>query len=233
MEEPVDKKNMCFNKALLTRKGVLYPALFLALGGIGGCQMYSLHLLEKAHQKNIELVRNVDTLRLDVDALQKSMNAQIANGIKGQRLMLSKMNESNQNVLELTRAFYLPRNSIPLENPSIVTIDSGRQPKDLLAAITPFNGIGIKYSHRGDRLHIEEVFSGSPAAKAGLYVGDMILKIVGQPVSELGEIQIPQRIRGAQGTSVVLSYAPAGSVGVTKDVSVKREPIDLNNQKQP
>jgi hypothetical protein len=76
-------------------------------------------------------------------------------------------------------------------------------------------GIGAVLAARGDALVLGEVMPGGGAAEAGLVTGDGIVRIDGRPVVELGFPQAVQRIRGPEGSRVVLGVrrASAGSAG--------------------
>lgn len=90
-----------------------------------------------------------------------------------------------------------------------------------------FGGIGIKLRKTDEGLHVKEVIPGLPAEKGGLYPGDIIVKIGGVSVSGMSYTQAVEAIRGQSGTSVTLSYSPAGSVSVIKDVTLVRETIQI------
>lgn len=90
-----------------------------------------------------------------------------------------------------------------------------------------FGGIGIKLRKTDGGLYISEVVSGLPAQKGGLYPGDIIVKIGGISVSGMSYTQAVEAIRGQSGTSVTLSYSPAGSVSMIKEITLVRETIQI------
>jgi hypothetical protein len=85
-------------------------------------------------------------------------------------------------------------------------------------------GIGAVLRSRGDALVVGEVVAGGGAQAAGLVAGDEILHIDGVPVVELGFPAAIQRIRGPEGTQVLLGVRRAGQPPVT-DMSVIRKKI--------
>jgi len=67
-----------------------------------------------------------------------------------------------------------------------------------------FEGIGATVAVRDEQLMIVAPIAGSPAARAGIRAGDIILEIDGVPTLEMGLAEAVLRIRGPEGTSVVL-----------------------------
>ncbi len=65
-----------------------------------------------------------------------------------------------------------------------------------------YGGIGARM--KGPDLMVTEVFAGSPAERAGLRAGDLILRVDGQPVAGLSVEQAVSLIRGPEGSSVEL-----------------------------
>jgi membrane-associated protease RseP (regulator of RpoE activity) len=85
-------------------------------------------------------------------------------------------------------------------------------------------GIGAVLKARGDALVIGEVMPGSGAQAAGLAPGDELVRIDGTLVTELGFIGAIQRIRGPEGTQVLISVRKAGQSSV-KELRVSRKKI--------
>ncbi len=65
-------------------------------------------------------------------------------------------------------------------------------------------GVGIRVRQTPSALVVRQVFTGSPAAAAGLRVGDRIIAVGGVPVSRRGPLRSVEGILGAAGTSAVL-----------------------------
>jgi carboxyl-terminal processing protease len=89
-----------------------------------------------------------------------------------------------------------------------------------------FTGIGVTIApdKRRRGLLVTDVFAGSPADKAGLARGDVIVR-AGQRTLKGGSLQAASAaIRGRAGTSVRLTWLSSGA-RVTK--LVKREPVDV------
>ncbi len=71
-----------------------------------------------------------------------------------------------------------------------------------------YAGIGVRM--RGPQATVLEVFPGTPAERAGLQPGDMILAVNGQSTSDLKLDEIVKLVRGPVGTTVALNVQRAG-----------------------
>ena len=80
-------------------------------------------------------------------------------------------------------------------------------------------GIGIVLTARGEALAVVQVVPTGGAAEAGLTRGDLVLRIEGTPVTELGFARAVDAIRGPEGTAVLLSVKRGET---TFDVRVSR-----------
>ena len=77
-------------------------------------------------------------------------------------------------------------------------------------ARTELVGIGVNVWPRGDALVVGRVVEGGSAEAAGLHRGDRILAVDGAPVEGLGFRPALERIRGTEGSTVVLTIQRAG-----------------------
>ncbi|MFL5343935.1 MAG: carboxypeptidase regulatory-like domain-containing protein [Hyalangium sp.] len=89
-----------------------------------------------------------------------------------------------------------------------------------------FVGIGAVLKARGDALIVGEVVPGGGAQAAGLVPGDELVRIEGTPVTELGFVGAVQRIRGPEGTQVLIGVRKSGQSSV-RDISVPRKKIGV------
>lgn len=88
-----------------------------------------------------------------------------------------------------------------------------------------YAGIGAQMDMQNGMPVIVAPFDGSPAAKAGVQAGDIILKVDGKDVSTWTLSQVVQHIRGKAGTTVVLTLVhPRDSKPF--DVSITRGEIN-------
>lgn len=83
-------------------------------------------------------------------------------------------------------------------------------------------GIGAEIGIRNDRPTIIRPLKDSPAARAGVHAGDVILTVNDTDVSGLTNEQVVQKVRGEIGTKVKLSLLRGQE---TKDITIVREEI--------
>lgn len=78
---------------------------------------------------------------------------------------------------------------------------------------TAFAGIGVVLAYDdGTRdWHVDQVFTGGPAARAGLLVGDIIANVDGTPGAGLESARMVALLRGASGTVVHVAIVRAGT----------------------
>ncbi len=89
-------------------------------------------------------------------------------------------------------------------------------------------GIGAEIRNKNNQITIVAPIDGSPAQKAGLKPGDVILKVNGEEVSTLPLEQVVLRILGPAGTTVRLTILNP-STSETRDVDITRAKITLHN----
>jgi carboxyl-terminal processing protease len=89
-----------------------------------------------------------------------------------------------------------------------------------------FGGVGIEIVQRDDKMVIVSRYDDSPAAKAGLVPGDLIVGVDGKPVKGLGLAEIVRRIKGAPGSHVMLTVE-RGKSGAIEDVRLVRDRIQV------
>jgi carboxyl-terminal processing protease len=91
-----------------------------------------------------------------------------------------------------------------------------------------FQGIGAEIQVKSGHVVIAVPLDGSPAQRAGLKAGDIILEVNGQAVTGLPLDQVVGEISGPAGTTVTLAIlAPAS--GRTSQVTLTRATIRLHN----
>lgn len=77
-----------------------------------------------------------------------------------------------------------------------------KEAREHRASRNGFGGVGIKFEMSGGEAEITDVMEGTPAAKAGLKVGDVITHIDGQPIAHLEKTDISKRLRGPVSSEV-------------------------------
>ncbi|MCX7624028.1 MAG: S41 family peptidase [Thermomicrobium sp.] len=75
-----------------------------------------------------------------------------------------------------------------------------------------YSGIGVEIGERDGAIVVRDVFQDSPAERAGIRVGDILLAVDGVPVDELGLDGVVQHVRGPEGTAVTLRLSRPGTV---------------------
>ncbi len=91
-----------------------------------------------------------------------------------------------------------------------------------------FEGIGVEVRMQGGQVIIVSPMGGSPAEKAGLRAGDIIVKIDGQDISGMKLDDVVKLIVGPAGSQVTLTVQDPQS-GETRDVTMTRARITIQN----
>jgi len=81
-----------------------------------------------------------------------------------------------------------------------------------------FEGIGAELGLTGKDVTVIAPLDGSPASKAGIKTGDIIIKVDGQSIAGMDLNQVVTKIRGPKGTQVNLTVEHKGD---TKPVDIK------------
>ena len=118
-------------------------------------------------------------------------------------------------------------------NRRIVTLPRGRTQVEVAlrpvgtdqTPATDLVGIGAVVNRNEDGLVLGNLVASGGAAAAGLHPGDVVLRIDGQTVAELGFTEAISRLRGEEGTMVRLDVRRAD--GTTGTVDVIRRPISF------
>ncbi|MDP3029573.1 MAG: S41 family peptidase [Deltaproteobacteria bacterium] len=93
-----------------------------------------------------------------------------------------------------------------------------------------FSGIGIEITLKDGILTIVSPIEGTPADKAGLKAGDLILKIEGQTTKNMSLTEAVKKLRGPKGTKVTISILREGWPEV-KDFALVRDVIPIHSVK--
>jgi carboxyl-terminal processing protease len=92
------------------------------------------------------------------------------------------------------------------------------------AARDGFGGIGVTLERVEANVRIASILPDTPAALAGLRVGDRIVALDGVPIADLGLEQVQHQLRGPEQTSIQLAVARRGHT-VPLEVSMLRTKI--------
>lgn len=116
---------------------------------------------------------------------------------------------------------------------SFMTADEYKEMQETTSG--EFFGVGIEISLENGQVVVVAPIEDTPAFRAGLLPGDVILTIDGQPAQELSLQEVVSRIRGAKGSEVELGILHTDAkkpqtVRITRDaipmVSVKSKPLE-------
>ncbi len=91
-----------------------------------------------------------------------------------------------------------------------------------------FEGIGALLEMKDGHPTVIAPFDGSPAQKAGVKPGDIILKVDGKDVSDQSLTQIVGQVTGPAGTQVTLTLQDPNT-GAIRDVTITRAKIQIHN----
>jgi carboxyl-terminal processing protease len=93
-----------------------------------------------------------------------------------------------------------------------------------------YSGVGIEVSMEDDEVVVVSPFEGSPAAAAGIRSGDVIATIDGVPVNTTALADTIGRMRGKEGTTVVIGILREGS-SEPLQFTLKRSRVELHSIK--
>lgn len=91
-----------------------------------------------------------------------------------------------------------------------------------------FSGIGLTVSEVKQGLRIEKVFPDSPAEKAGLESGDLIVSVGGESIAGESSEVSTEKIKGPEGTDVTIGVKSPAS-GKVREMEIERAQISLPN----
>ena len=103
-----------------------------------------------------------------------------------------------------------------------LTLEARNELRD--AADGQFSGIGIELSMEGDNLTVITPIDGSPAARAGIEAGDIIVQVDGISIQGMTMRQALVELEGEAGQPVTLTIARPGERGL-RDIPLQRERI--------
>jgi carboxyl-terminal processing protease len=90
-----------------------------------------------------------------------------------------------------------------------------------------FKGIGIEIQVKGSHVVVVAPIDGSPADRAGLRAGDIILKVSGQDVTDWPLARVAERITGRTGTKVNLTLQDPRTA-IIRQVMVVRASVKMH-----
>lgn len=107
---------------------------------------------------------------------------------------------------------------------TFITPDEARLAEEDMSG--SFEGIGAEVDERDGHIVIVAPLKGSPAERAGLRPGDVILAVDGESLEGASVFEAVRRIRGPRGTRVTLTILRPGTP-TPFDVTITRERIEI------
>ena len=89
-----------------------------------------------------------------------------------------------------------------------------------------FEGVGMEIGIKNNALTVIAPLKGTPAQRAGIKTGDIILKIDEKPTMDMTLNEAVRLIRGTKGTKVILTIIRKGEEK-TREISVVRDRIEI------
>ena len=93
-----------------------------------------------------------------------------------------------------------------------------------------FFGVGIEISHENGQVTVVTPIEDTPAYKAGVLPGDIILAVDGVPTQDLSPMEVVGKIRGPKGSEVELLILHKGSKAPS-NIMIKRDAIPVASVK--
>jgi len=112
-----------------------------------------------------------------------------------------------------------------LNDPYSVYMDESETTSFNTNLSSSFEGIGATLEQKGESIVIVSPIKGSPAEKAGIKPGDVILEIDGKSTKGQKTDQAVKKIRGEKGTNVVLTIQRSGQDAM--EITIKRDTIPI------
>ncbi len=115
-----------------------------------------------------------------------------------------------------------------LESLDPYTVMIPAEDKESLELLTTgsYGGIGALIRKEGSSVLLSEIYENTPASKAGLFAGDMIIKIDGISVTPLKVEECSAKMKGTPGTSVTFTLKRLRG-GDTTNIVIVREKIHI------
>ena len=109
---------------------------------------------------------------------------------------------------------------------------SGSDYDDLQETTTgEFGGLGIEVGQENGYIRVISPIDDTPAQRAGIQAGDLIIQIDGRPLQEVLPEEAAQMMRGAPGTDVTITIVREGQAAPF-DLTITREVIAVTSVRQ-
>lgn len=177
----------------------------LSLTGVAAAGL-SLFSFTDPGERFFEIAKNLDIFA----TLFKELNSYYVDDINPNKAMRTSIEALVKSLDPYT--VYYPEDDIE----DYMTMTTGK-----------YNGIGILTQTRQGKIQVMMVYEGTPAEKAGVRIGDEIVKIDGVDVKRPG-LDLNKLLKGQTGTTVKLALKRYGQQQ-TEEVTVGRDVVKMTN----
>ena len=94
-----------------------------------------------------------------------------------------------------------------------------------------FSGIGLSVAEVKQGLRVVQVFPGSPAAEAGIEVGEVVVSVNGESIAGVDSAEATKKIKGPEGTEVTIGVLDPRTKE-TRELTLTRAEVSLPNVSQ-
>ncbi|ABM61985.1 S41 family peptidase [Halorhodospira halophila] len=92
-----------------------------------------------------------------------------------------------------------------------------------------FGGVGLELSRQDDEIRVVAPIDDTPASRAGLQAGDVLLRIDGDTVRGASLNEVVQRLRGEPGSVVEVTIRRTEDEGRTRTLELERDTIQVES----
>ncbi len=110
-----------------------------------------------------------------------------------------------------------------LDNPYTSYLSPEEYTSQLAGFESKYEGVGLYVGSVGNQITVVSPIPDTPADRAGITAGDIIVEVDGAPMAGLGVAEAAQRIRGPKGTSVELVLQRPGEETLRRITLVREE----------
>ncbi|MFT4032910.1 MAG: S41 family peptidase [Siphonobacter sp.] len=180
----------------------------LKTGIIAGCLIGSVTLFSFTDpgERTFEIMKNLDIFA----TLFKELNTYYVDDINPNKSIRTGIDAMLKNLDPYT--VYYPEDDIE----DYMTMTTGK-----------YNGIGILTQQRQNKFLVVMVYENTPAEKAGIRIGDEIIKIDNVDITKPG-ISLDKLMKGQTGSTVALSIRRYGQQN-TEEIKVNRDVVKMTN----
>ncbi len=92
-----------------------------------------------------------------------------------------------------------------------------------------FGGVGLELSRQDDEIRVVAPIDDTPASRAGLQAGDVLLRIDGEALGGASLNEVVQRLRGEPGSVVEVTIRRSEDEGQTRTFELERDTIQVES----